>query len=279
MARLKISVLDVGHGDFIFAQSPHGHSLVIDCGSGTVIPSVFLRNVSTLDELQVSHPHTDHFYDLPALESKTIRSFRCPPPTLFDDGEMGWRSSDKPMIASLKRLASTHIPDNAAVSVGNGFDHTVWRAPQSAVDYDDPNTVSLVTTLSYGGFKMLFGGDLPTVGWEALLKDQNFVRAITGTTFFKVPHHGRAVGTCDALFEVINPRTCVISDKPIDGTNENTVCTDWYRQRSLGCKLNNGETRHVLTTRRDGSIHFQADELGQWCFQLGCDWNNQDVAL
>ena len=275
----------MGHGDFVFAQTPQGQSLIIDCGSGDVVPSEFLSKISTIDELQISHPHTDHFTDLPALSGKNIRSFRCPSLVGFDDAEMGWRNSDRNAIAALRQMAGRLSSNDAAVPVGYGFNHTVWEAPGATVDYSDPNTVSYVTTLSYGTFKMLFGGDLPTEGWEAHMKNPAFVRAIAGTTILKVSHHGRDVGTCDELFGPlgISPALCVISDKAIDSSNENTVRVDWYRQRTRGVPFSTRETppkplgtRHVLTTRRDGSIHFQANGLGNWRVWTECRWENAD---
>jgi len=176
MPNLKISVLDVGHGDFIYAETPLGHRLVIDCGTGDVIPSNFLSQVSIIDELQISHPHEDHFSDIMALAKKTIRSFRCFSLNGFADEKIAYRTGDKQKVAFLRALKARLSPDNAAVTVGNGFQHTVWYP--SKIDYDDPNTASSVTTLSYGRFKMLFGGDLPKAGWDALLLNPQFASTI-----------------------------------------------------------------------------------------------------
>lgn len=279
MALLKISVLDVGHGDFVYAETPFGHRLVIDCGSGAIVPSAFLSKVPTLDELQISHPHTDHFTDLPALGVKNIKSFRCPRLNGFDDSEMGWKQSDKQAIAWLRHLAATRVADNLAVAVGYGFDHTVWAAPIKSVDYSDPNTVSLVTILGYGSFKMLFGADLTTAGWKAHLENPNFRNSIKGTSLLKVSHHGRAVGTCDELFGIggIYPTLSIISDKAVDDSNRNTICVDWYRQRSRGLQSTVDGLRHVLTTRRDGSIHIQANANGNWIVRTNCAWLNENL--
>jgi len=37
MANLKISILNVGHGDFIYSTTPLGDNLVIDCGNDGVM--------------------------------------------------------------------------------------------------------------------------------------------------------------------------------------------------------------------------------------------------
>ena len=271
MPKLKVSFLDVGHGDFIYATSPLGDNLVIDVGSGDVVPSKFLSNISTISELQVSHPHTDHFDDIIPISKKTIKSFRCPSLANFDDNAIGWKKKDKAKIDKLREMKSNLSVDDVAVRVGEGFGHTVWFPGN--VDSGDPNTASAVTTLSYKGVKILFGGDLPASGWESLLKKGDFVRAISGTTIFKVPHHGREEGCCEELFEHISPCVCVISDKALEKDNQHTEATDWYTQRASGCKVNGcKDERKVLTTRCDGSIFVAINEQGTWSVYANTTW-------
>lgn len=274
MTNLKISVLNVGHGDFIYAETPLGNNLVIDCGSGDIVPSFLLREVSAISELQISHPHTDHFDDIISLSKKKILSFRCPSLNNFSDDVIGWRTSDKDKIKKLRELSGSIRADNSAVAVGNGFSHTVWFP--NNVDYENPNTSSFVTTLGYKGFKILFGADLPESGWESLLQNTKFVNEIKGTNVLKVSHHGREDGCCEALFEAISPNLCIISDKAIEKDNENTIATNWYSTRSLGCNINeiNGNTdrRNVLSTRADGSIFISVYDNGNWEVYTNTVW-------
>ena len=271
MGMMKIAFLDVGHGDFVYATTPAGQNLVIDIGSGDVVPSQFLSKISIISELQVSHPHTDHFDDIIAISKKTIKSFRCPSLTGFEDSSIGWKKSDKAKIEKLREMKRTLSPDDGAVPTGNGFYHTVWFP--SGVDKGDPNTASCVTTLEFGGTKVLFGGDLPENGWHSLLKKPDFVNAIKGTTVFKVPHHGRKEGCCEALFEIIRPKLCIISDKPLGKDNRNTASTDWYKERSIGCNVIGCEKqRKVLTTRSDKSIFMKVNEKGTWWVYVNTRW-------
>jgi beta-lactamase superfamily II metal-dependent hydrolase len=275
MPSLKVAFLDVGHGDFAFSQTPLGDYLVIDMGTGDVVPSRFLSKVATISELQVSHPHTDHFDDIVEMSKKTISSFRCPNLDRFEDKVIGWRKNDKVKIAKLREMKSKIAANNGAVRSGSGFTHTVWFADN--IDYKDPNTASAVTTLAYQGVKFLFGGDLPSAGWENLLQKANFVSAISGTSVFKVPHHGRKEGCCQALFDIqgFKPYLCVISDKPIEKDSKNTVATDWYSKRAAGCNVVGYEgKRSVLTTRSDGSIFVQVNEKGEWWIYPNTQWKN-----
>ncbi|MCI5130687.1 MAG: hypothetical protein D3904_04025 [Candidatus Electrothrix sp. EH2] len=271
MPSLKISFLDVGHGDFIYATTPLGDNLVIDVGSGGVVPSQFLSNVNVISELQISHPHTDHFDDIISMSRKTIKSFRCPSVAKFEDKTIGWKKSDNSKIAKLRQMKNNLSADDTAVAVGDGFGHSVWF-PKN-IDYNDPNTASAVTTLSYKGVKVLFGGDLPESGWKSLLENQKFVSAISGTTILKVPHHGRKEGCSEALFEKISPMLCIISDKSLDKDNKNTVATNWYSTRTSGCNVVGGtEKRKVLSTRSDNSIFIKINENGEFWVHTNTQW-------
>ncbi len=48
--------------------------------------------------------------------------------------------------------------------------------------------------------KFLFGGDMETAGWEALLKQPGFKEAVKDIDFFIVSHHGHLSGFSEALF-------------------------------------------------------------------------------
>jgi competence protein ComEC len=276
MSSLKISVLNVGHGDFIYAETPLGNNLVIDCGSdgGDVSPAQFLSKVSKIDELQISHPHTDHFGDILAIGKKKINSFRCMPLEEFTDKTIGWKDSDLVKINKLRMLKKNISSNDDAVPCNSNFSHSVY--PPTDIDYANPNTASYVTILSYAGIKILFGGDLPDSGWLGLLKQENFRNAIKGTTIFKVPHHGRKEGCSEELFKYISPKLCIISDKPIDETNKNTVATNWYTSRSIGAKVVNYngtvDTRKVLSTRNDGSIFVEVSNNGSYTVYLDTKW-------
>ncbi len=277
MANLKLSVLDVGHGDFIYLRTPKGQSLVIDCGpgDGDVSPAQFLINVHTIHELQISHPHTDHFGDLAVFANKTLCSFRCPSLDGFSDGDIGWRNQDKKTIALLRAFKKVLCTDDEAVPVGDGFNHAVWAPP--GIDHSDPNTASLVTVLSYGDFKMLLCGDLPAPGMDALLDEPGFRKAIRGTNVLKAAHHGRQDGCCDTLFNLITPDLCIISDKSIDDSNADTVCTEWYAKRTRGLRWPDGTIRKVLTTRSDGSVHLQANGGTYWvCYRT--TWKKEEFS-
>lgn len=271
MSELKIAFLNVGHGDFCYCETPNSENMIIDCGSekDAVVPSEFLKKVSTINELQISHPHTDHFLDIEEISKKEIKSFRCPNPNSFENSKIGWKKSDESKIKKLKELYRTIKPDDGAIQITNGFGHWLYYP---SFDKTDPNTSSIITILSYKNDKVIMAGDLMATGWEEMLKKKDFLNAIKGTTVLKASHHGRENGFCSALFDHISPSICIISDKSLDKDNENTSCTDKYTKavkdggggieffRTLdGVSVG---TRYVLTTRNDNSIFIKISASG-----------------
>jgi beta-lactamase superfamily II metal-dependent hydrolase len=271
MAELKISFLNVGHGDFCYCETPFNQTMIIDCGSGDVVPSKFLNKVSIINELQISHPHTDHFLDIEEISKKTIKSFRCPNPNSFDDKSIGWKKSDESKIKKLKELHKNIKTDNDAITVGNGFRHLVW-CPKH--DGSDPNLSSLITLIGYKGVNILMAGDLTSECWDEFLKNQDFRNAIKDTTILKAPHHGRKNGCSEELFKYISPKLCIISDKSLEKDNTNTASTDWYTKRASGCNIanSNNNPRYVLTTRNDNSIFIKVDDKGTWWVYRDTNW-------
>ncbi len=275
MLKLEVAILDVSQGDFVYAVTPTGDNLVIDVGTGDVVPSIFLKNINQISELQISHPHINHFDDILRISKKTIKSFRCPSLAKFDDKVIGRKKTDKAKIAALRELEARVTADNDAVKTGRGFSHTVYFADN--IDDKDPNTASAVTILAYKGVKLLFGGDLPASGWENLLKKSDFVSAVSGTNVFKVPLHGRQEGCCQALFDLkeFKPLLCIISDKSLDNDNKSTVVTDWYAKRASGCRIVGYDgPRKVLSTRSDGSIFIKINEKGTCWVYPNTRWRN-----
>ena len=269
MGELKISFLNVGHGDFIYCETPYKERMIIDCGSGEVVPSEFLKNISTIHELQISHPHTDHFDDIVGISKKNIMSFRCINPEMFADNLIGWRNNDQDKIKKLKELDKSTVTNNDAITIGSEFNHVI-KVPK--IDSKDPNTASLITILSYKEDKILLTGDLPSKSWEEMLTDETFQNSIKGTTLLKASHHGREEGFYGGLFDFIKPTICIISDKPLDKDNENTDARDKYGKAIKDgggglefFKIIDGKSvgkRYVLTTRNDNSIFVKISENG-----------------
>ena len=121
-------------------------------------------------------------------------------------------------------------------------------------EFDDTNNLSLIVFVEFERFVICFPGDLEGPGWRALLKREDFRARLIRTSVLVASHHGRASGFCEEVFEYCRPDCVVISDKSIMHTTQETV-PDYRRVVDPGTYVRTtGKTRHVLTTRRDGTI-------------------------
>ena len=115
----------------------------------------------------------------------------------------------------------------------------------------------MVSIIKAHGLTICFPGDMEVSGWRNLLNNSTFCSAIGEVNVFVASHHGRQNGCCDELFAEtgLYPTVTIISDAGIQYASQETVA--WYRSRTRGMTLN-GDTRHVLTTRRDGRVAIEA---------------------
>jgi hypothetical protein len=126
------------------------------------------------------------------------------------------------------------------------------------------NDLSLVAFIKFAGFKILFPGDLEEPGWLALLMNPLFRAELGNTNILVASHHGRANGYCRKVFDYCHPQAVVMSDKSI--VHDTQLMARVYhdevaKHHPAGVHVaTTNKRRHVLTTRRDGHIHFVVDE-------------------
>ena len=96
----------------------------------------------------------------------------------------------------------------------------------------------------------MFTGDLECPGFFALLKYDAFKQALRETNVYIASHHGRESGCSDEVAEYLtNVYYVVISDQGYQFNTQKTM--PFYGSIAKGGPFR-GDTRHVLTTRRDG---------------------------
>lgn len=105
------------------------------------------------------------------------------------------------------------------------------------------------------GLKVVIPGDNESASWDALLKNDDFVDAVTGADIFMASHHGRESGFSSDLLKIVKPRLSVISDGRVLGTD----ASQRYYHYSSGWDVHSrsgavSEKRYCATTRSDRSI-------------------------
>ena len=129
--------------------------------------------------------------------------------------------------------------------------------------FEDENNLSMAVFLKCHGVGVMFTGDLEKPGFSALLKSNtSFRKALSETNSDTASHHGRENGCSEEILPYLrNVYYVVMSDKGYMYDTQKTI--PFYRQFAKGGPFR-GETRHVLTTRRDGRIGFTFTANSWW---------------
>lgn len=264
---LKVVFWDVQHGHAAYVRTEKKH-IAIDMGTGSYAdtgaefsPLLHLKNkygVSQLDAVVVTHPHSDHIYDVANFDALSPRILWRPKHLKDDEVRKGNCSQDQPHVEKyleINRRYSSPVEagtDPFRPENNGGVTFQVFTPKRCATS--NLNNHSLVTVISHASSKIIIPGDNECPSWNELLEDPAFCTAIRDADILLAPHHGRESGFSAALFEHISPRLTIVSD----GAECDTSATDRYTKRSQGWVVHNRkggkETRKCLTTRNDGVI-------------------------
>lgn len=271
---LVLRIFNVEHGACAILCSPTEERIaMIDCGHNVTTgwqPSTFIRyrlNSTQLDYLFITNADQDHVSDLEGfwqhgVEVKALIRNGSPDAQVL----RSMKEANGELTSDMERYLSIHAGYSAAIPVPFDMGMGGVTAPTFCnlhPAFTDTNNLSLAVFIKYGGFKMLFPGDLEDAGWKKLLEHPPFVQELANTDILVASHHGRSNGFCEDIFRHFTPRAAVISDKPIVHDTQETVPD--YRDvvNPDGVIVaNQTRRRHVLTTRRDGDIIFHVSANG-----------------
>ena len=208
-----ITMMDVGQGDGIYIRTPKGRHILIDGGSSSIsevgryriIPFLASRGISELDYVFVTHGDGDHLSGVrEMLEQQelgiTINTLILPPKSMWDD-----------MLWEIAHIASENNTRVRSVVPGQGIKEGEFQLVSLAptVNHIGPvgNDTSLVLSLSYNKFSMLFTGDAEE-RLEAWLVDSHISSEYT---VLKVGHHGSRTSSSEIFLSAIRPQISLIS--------------------------------------------------------------------
>jgi competence protein ComEC len=196
----SVTFLDPKQGDAILLEDSLGHRILFDAGvNGPGVLRDYLRSrgIHELDAVVVTHPDNDHYGGLMDLP----RSFRVRR-LLVSTTES--QDPDYQSLLTRLRARGTEVVlvGKGARLTGSGFqvgflwpdDATRARLLTGAARTND---MSLVASVTHGGFRMLLTGDLDNP--DLLAGDD--LRA----DLLKSPHHGSLKGNPPGLYERVRP--------------------------------------------------------------------------
>lgn len=267
---LTIIIWDVQHGSAAYLKTPNNKHIVIDLGSGTsknkkFSPLLYLKesyNISTLDKVIITHPHTDHIDDIGNFDELDPKALQRPKHLKEEDirsanQEKDSAKTDKYLEIN-KRYNTTITGDEDINLPENSGGVTFYNFISTKCDTSNINNHSIVTIAEYLGLKVLIPGDNQTESWKELLENNDFVAAIKGIDIFIASHHGRDNGYYKELFDHFTPKLVIISDGPETTTNASSkysnLASGWQVYKRSGAEP---EKRYCVTTRKDGCIEIK----------------------
>lgn len=261
--KLRVTVVDVGQGDSILAETPSGRTMLIDgCGSNdetqvdptnvglkTVIPYLHYRGINKIDVVVLTHPHSDHVGGLVAvLKEERVGS-------VLDGTVLPYDTpSYSAFLAEVKRkrIPYAHAVRGTHFDFRDGVRCDVLNPPSDGTPYGtetDNKTVndySAVIRLTYGKTHFMLDGDAEVEAEDNILASGAEVSA----DVLKCGHHGAGNATSDAWLNAVHPKFAAIScglHNPFRHPNPQTL----ERLREHGVK--------TFVTARDGAAVFISD--------------------
>lgn len=271
---MKVEIFDVDHGACALVTTPERQNILMDCGSstGTLLTSwnpgqmLTARNIHHVGELVVSHADEDHVSGLKSIVDANIGiGWIQTNPTLSPQIIRSLKPDTPGPAVSLllQKMVEQQIGQNRTLLGGASYkpNYTIEKSeyycvysPTSTIR--DINNLSLVTFLFQGGLRIIFSGDLEEAGWRLLLTNKNFCSCLSRVNVFVASHHGRRNGFYANVFQYCKPDVIVFSDSSI--VHETQQTAGLYHPYASGVMFADNNKRHVLTTRNNGGIVFEA---------------------
>ena len=271
---MLIEIHDVGHGACATITCPNGARILVDCGQSSRLgwyPSIAFDGVFT-DLMVVQNLDEDHVKDLVHVWKNVPLGALYTNPTITANALASMKAGGGmgSGIAMMHRILDAY--GSGLIGTEPDLGGVLMRCYHNRYgdDFDDTNNLSLATFVRLGAFTILFSGDLEAAGWRALLRLPSFVSILSSVNILLTSHHGRANGCCAEVFEVVRPQAVIFSD---DAKQFETQEADaWYRRRVVGLPVIDAvpdaiagfPRRHVLTTRRDGTISILVNQRGEF---------------
>ena len=275
---MKLIIFDVGNAFCSLVSSPNGYGLMVDCGSNEDKENpvdairryrdwLQLRSYVTrqgvsypLGLLHITHPDEDHVRNAVRIKKELT-------PYLMQKTRWEEFPDGQEIHSEYRSLLDNPYRGSNPETVDWGFDINKTFSIPIEVVRNHPNlkdkvrnNSSILRYIACNGVKVLFTGDLESVGWEWLIAhDHDFVQTIKcGVDILIAPHHGHKSGFPKALFDIIGNVKMVIHSKDSEADKDGTDVASQYSNYASGViyrVINGGKHQgRVVTTRSNGNI-------------------------
>lgn len=202
----SVHYINVGQGDCILIKSGD-ETVLIDAGErgNAEIITNYLKqqNVTKLDYVIATHPHSDHIGSMvDVLSSFPVSNIIMPKLS----------KSNTPTTKTYENLLKTiKSKDINAVYATPGESYKIGKAEMTVLapltDKDDLNNMSVVVRVVYGSNSFLFTGDAEIKSENRILETD----AVLRSDVLKMGHHGSSTSSGEKFMDDVSPKLCIIS--------------------------------------------------------------------
>ncbi len=253
--RLRLTALDVGHGDALLFELPGERRILVDgggsyrqpfdVGENVVVPALLHLGVRELDAVVVTHADSDHIGGVPAVVSSLrVGEIWLGAPAWHRSGyrELRARARDRRVAVRQLRFGDERKMGEVRLKVLSGG--------YGGDNIGGSNDESIVLRVEYGKAVVLLLGDAGEAVERRLIRSGLPMRA----NVLKVGHHGSRSATLPAFLEAVRPRVALVS----------TGGSGLFRLPAPRV-LHRLSARSITTLRtdRDGAITVSLDRRGR----------------
>ncbi|MGB7575864.1 MAG: DNA internalization-related competence protein ComEC/Rec2 [Thermodesulfobacteriota bacterium] len=262
---LRLSFIDVGHGDSILIEFPQGKRMLIDggglyddrfdTGKNVIAPFLWSRKIRRIDALVLTHPDPDHLKGLNFIASQfSIGQF-------WDNGFQTESESYLQLrkILNERKIKTRSLTEETLPQTINGVEISVlnppvWKAMQKGTqNLRDLNNSSLVMRLRFKNVSVLLAGDIGKEAEERMLRRDYPLRS----DILKIPHHGSSTSSSTPFLERVKPTHAILSvgERNIGRLPHPEVLK---RYQQAGATLYRTDRQGTITAVTDGeNIHIK----------------------
>ncbi len=257
---LRVTIMDVGHGNAALLELPHGYTILIDgggfydnrvfdVGASIVAPFLWHKKIRTVDTLVLSHANSDHLNGLIYI----AQNFHVK--DVWTNSETADTFGYRMFVETVKKNSIQMQAYNKIIGVRdiNGVHIEVLYPQENFIVKKETETWrnldnnSLVVKVSYKGVSFLFPGDIKAEAENELVSTMGDKLK---STVLLAPHHGSKTSSTEVFLEKVKPDVAVISSKWNSrfGFPHPLVLK---RYKAAGCR--------VLETAQNGAVSFCTD--------------------
>jgi competence protein ComEC len=258
---LRVTMIDVGHGNASLLELPYGYNMLIDgggfsdnrvfdVGASIVAPFLWQKKIRTIDSIVLSHPNSDHLNGLIYIaENFNVNNVWTNHEAADTYGYRIFMKTIKRshiQMPAYRNIIGTHDINGVHIDVLNPREDFIEK--KRTETWRDLDNNSLVLKVSLGKVSFLFPGDIKAPAeYELVSTIGNKLKS----TVLLAPHHGSKTSSTEMFLEKVKPEVVVISSryKSRFGFPHPSVLK---RYQATGCRV--FETAHngAISVRTDG---------------------------